>query len=74
MQKVDLYQQPIEAVGESNTPPLFVKIITHPRTMEFVGGVPATANKTVTYILYDVLPDELRMRVKNAIDALATQG
>lgn len=74
MQKVDLYQQPLEAVGESHTPPLFVKVITHPRTMEFVGGVPATASKTVTYILYDVLPEELRMRVKLAIDAMTAQG
>lgn len=73
MQKVNLYEQPIEA-GENGTPPLFVKVVTHPRTMEMVGGVPATANKTVTYILYDALPDELRMRVKLAIDALSTQG
>jgi hypothetical protein len=74
MQKVDLYQQPIEAVGDSHTPPLYVKVVTHPRTMEFVGGMPATATKTITYVLYDALPDELRARVKMAIEALSAQG
>ena len=73
MQKVNLYQQPIEA-GENGPPPLFIKVVTHPRVMEFLGGVPGTSTKTCTYVLYDALPEELRVRVKLAIDAMSTQG
>ena len=71
-QKVKLYEQPLVAV-ESGQPPLFIKVVTKPRTMEFVDGVPESATKMCTYVLYDALPDELRARVKVAIDALTAQ-
>lgn len=51
-------------------PPLVINVVTKPRAMEFVGGVPASSTKTESYVLFSVLPDELRDRVKTAIEAL----
>ena len=52
------------------SPPLVINVITKPRAMEFMGGVPATAFKQESYVLFSALPDELRERVRTAIQAL----
>lgn len=61
--------EPILAARQG-PPPLVVNIVTTPRTMEFAGGVPASATKTESYIMFSALPQELQVRVKLAIEAL----
>lgn len=68
---VDPYQ-PISSsrVGRA---PLLINLITNLQPVEFAGGVPATSKKTETYVLYSALPDELKIRIKNAVEALQSQ-
>lgn len=73
MQRVDLYDQPIVS-AKVGVPPLFINVVTTPSNAEYTQGVPATATKAVTYVLYDVLPDDLRAKIKLAIDVLRTAG
>ena len=55
-------------------PPLVINVVTTPRTMEVVGGVPSSATRTEQYVLYSALPSELKERVKLAIQALVAAG
>ena len=61
--------EPIEA-ARAGTLPLTIRVITTPSAQEFVGGVPASSKRAETYVLFSALPDELRERVKNAVQAL----
>lgn len=63
-----LYNQPI-LTGDGN-PPTTVKVLTPIRT-EFVGGTLDSRHRSITYVLFDVLPDELKRKVFDAIQALA---
>ena len=72
MQRVKLYEQPVMA-EEVGRPPLTISVITQNSREETVSGPMNTSMKQHTYILYDVLPDELKRRVKLAIDALSSQ-
>lgn len=51
-------------------PPLVINVVTRPKAMEFVGGVPETSTKMESYVLFSALPEELRARVKTAVEAL----
>lgn len=53
-------------------PPIVVNILTTPQRMEFTEGVPASATKMESYVLYSVLPDELKERVRTAIQAISS--
>ena len=72
MQQVNMYEQPFSA-SEIGPVPLTIRVISMPRRVESMGGVMSSGQKTNTYVLYDVLPDELKARVKLAIDALQAQ-
>jgi hypothetical protein len=65
--------QPIPAKA-GQPAPLVITVVTTPRTMEFVGGVPGSATKREQYVLFSALPEELRQRVKLAVEALASAG
>ena len=62
-----LYNQPF--VTTDSAPPTTIKVLIPTRT-EFVGGVPGAGHKSMTYVLFDVLPEELKQRVVTAIQAL----
>lgn len=62
-----LYEQPVFA--EDEVPPTTLKIST-PLRVEFVNGPPQGSRKISTYVLYDVLPEELRKKIVSAIQAL----
>jgi len=51
-------------------PPLVINVLTTPRTMEFVGGVPSSATRVESYVLFSALPEELQARVRVSIEAL----
>lgn len=51
-------------------PPLVINVLTRPRTMEFVGGVPETSTRAESYVLFSALPEELQKRVRLSIEAL----
>lgn len=68
MQRVDLYQPMVHVrVG---SPPLFVNVGVNRHGAETIGGPVEGAIQPETYILLSALPDELRERVKTAIQAL----
>ena len=70
MQKIKtLYDQPI--VSDDGSPPTTVKV-AYPLKMEYVGGTTKGTHKTVTYVLFDVLPEELRRKIVAAVDALTS--
>lgn len=71
----DNHADPYRPISSQRTgpPPLVINLVTTPQLMEFVGGVPETSKKTESYVLFSVLPDELKVRIKNAIEALQTQ-
>jgi hypothetical protein len=64
-----LYNQPV--VINDSSPPTTIRVLVPSRT-EFAGGVPGSGHRAVTYVLYDVLPDELKQRVVTAIQALTS--
>lgn len=64
----DLYTTVIAA--RQGPPPLVINVVSSPKTMEFVGGVPASSTRTDSYILFTALPQELQERVKVAVQAL----
>ena len=69
MQKIKtLYNQPI-ILSEDKTPPTTLRVLV-PLVNEMVGGVPGAGHKGVTYVLYDVLPEELKQRIVTAIQAI----
>jgi hypothetical protein len=65
---VDLFQ-PIIA-DKKGSPPVVINVITTPNTMEYTGGVPSSSTKTESYVLYSILPDEIKARVKSAVEAI----
>ena len=70
MQRVDLYQPMIHVrVG---APPLVINVGVNRNGMETAGGPVEGAIRPESYVLLSALPDELRERVKTAIQALAT--
>lgn len=71
MRNIANVYEPVVA-AKQGPPPLVINIVTTPRTMEFVGGVPASATKTESYVMFSALPQELQTRVKLAIEALQT--
>lgn len=62
-----LFEQPL--VTEDVTPPLTIRTVTQSRT-ELVGGALSASSKGNTYVLFDVLPAELKTRVETAIRAI----
>ena len=70
MQRVDLYQPMIHVrVG---APPLVINVGVNRNGMETTGGPVESAIRPESYVLLSALPDELRERVKTAIQALTT--
>jgi hypothetical protein len=70
MQRIDLYQPMVHVrVG---TPPLAVTVAVNRSSSETVGGPVEGAYRPETYILLSALPDELRERVRTAIEMLST--
>ena len=68
MQRVDLYQPMVHTrVG---TPPLYINVGVNRHGVETMGGPVENVIRPETYILLSALPDELRERVKTAIQAL----
>ena len=70
--KIDL-SQPLEAVA-GQAAPMILRIVTRPRRDEMVGGVPATNAKVAEYVLYSALPEEIKQRVKLAVEAIMAAG
>lgn len=68
MQKVDLYQPMIHTrVGP---PPLFINVGVNRHAAETMGGPVENVVRPESYVLLSALPDELRERVKTAIQAM----
>lgn len=68
IQRIDPYQ-PI-AANRVGPAPLTISMIITPNNASMVGGVPQSAQRRETYVLLSALPDELRERVKLAVQAL----
>lgn len=68
MQKVDLYQPMIHVrIGQ---PPIAFNVGVNRNGMETVGGPVEGVIRPETYVLLSALPEELRERVKTAIEML----
>ena len=68
MQKVDLFQPMISSrVGH---PPLVLNVGVQRSSSETFGGPVEGAVKAEYYVLLSALPEELRERVKTAVQAL----
>jgi hypothetical protein len=68
MQRVDLYQPLIHSrVG---APPLVINVGVNRSGAETMGGPIENAIRPEAYVLLSALPDELKERVKTAIQAL----
>lgn len=72
MQRVDLYQ-PLEA-ARPGPAPLVVRAVVHQDGAMVMGGVPASTKKVESYVLLSSLPEELRLRVELAVQALIQGG
>lgn len=72
MQTIRAYEQPI-AAQEIGPPPLVLKLVSTPKKIETETGALSNTQKLNTYVLYDVLPEELKRRVKLAIETLQSQ-
>lgn len=68
MQKVDLYQPMIHV--RIGAPPLFINVGVNRSGSETIGGPVENVVRPETYVLLSALPDELRERVKTAVQAL----
>ena len=62
-----LYNQPV--VSNDSSPPTTIKVLIPTKT-EMVGGVPMNGHKAMTYVLYDILPEELKQRIVVAVQAI----
>jgi len=70
MQRIDLYQPMVHVrVG---SPPLFINVGVNRSNAETIGGPVENVVRPETYVLLSALPDELRERVKTAIQALVS--
>ncbi len=72
MQRADVYQ-PIEA-SQAGPPPLVIRVVTTAAGQMVVGGTPSSSRKVEPYVLLSALPEELRLRVELAIQALIQGG
>jgi len=70
MQRVDLYQPMIHS--KVGAPPLTIRVGVARNNQETSGGMIEGSVRPETYILLSALPEELRERVKTAIQALST--
>ena len=69
MQKVDLFQQPLEATRVGPAPVVLRAVVT--TTNDYVaGGIPTEAKRVENYVLLSALPKELQERVKTAVQAM----
>ena len=68
MQKVDLYQPLIS--NRVGTPPLVLNVGVQRSSAETIGGPVGNAVRPEHYVLLSALPDELRERVKTAVQVL----
>ena len=69
MQKVDLFQSIMSVrVGP---PPVTLKVTTTQTAGMAVGGTMSNLSRIETYVLLSALPEELRERVKLAVQALS---
>lgn len=70
MQKVDLYQPMVHVrVG---VPPLAIKVAVNRSSAETVGGPVEGVYRPEIYVLLSALPDELRERVRTAVEMMST--
>ncbi len=68
MQKIDLYQPLVHVrVG---APPLVINVGVNRHGSETMGGPVENVIRPEAYVLLSALPDELRERVKTAVQAL----
>jgi hypothetical protein len=72
VQQVDLYQ--VMAANRIGPPPIVIHAIVRPNKSETVEGVQASATRGESYVLLSALPQELRERVKLAIQVLIAAG
>jgi hypothetical protein len=68
LQRADL-QQPI-AAAHVGPAPLTIRTVITPTNAAMVGGVPQNSQRGEIYVLLSALPDELRERVKLAVQAI----
>jgi len=68
MQRVDLYQPMISS--RIGSPPLVINVGVQRSSAETFGGPVENAVRPEHYILLSALPDELRERVKTAVQAI----
>lgn len=68
MQKVDLYQPLIHT--RIGAPPLVINVGVTRSGAETMGGPVENVIRPESYVLLSALPDELKERVKTAIQAL----
>jgi len=68
MQRVDLYQPMIH--NRVGAPPLVINVGVNRTGAETMGGMVENVVRPESYVLLSALPDELRDRVKTAIQAL----
>ncbi len=64
----DLYQ--VIVSDKQGPAPVVLNVLTTPNTVEYTGGVPSTSTRKESYVLYSALPDDLKARVKTAVEAL----
>ena len=67
-QRADINQ--IIVASRIGPAPLTIRAVVTPSSVAMVGGVPQSSQKAETYVLLSALPDELRERVKLAVQAL----
>ena len=68
MQKVDLYQPLLSS--KVGAPPLVVTVGVQRSSGEIMGGPVENAVRPEYYVLLSALPEELRERVKTAVQAI----
>lgn len=66
--RANLYE-PISAL-RVGPPPITIRAVITPNAEEIGGGVPEFSTRVETYVLFSALPDELKERVKTAVQAL----
>lgn len=70
-QIVNLYEE-LKA-DRPGAPPLVLKVVTQRHGDHIAGGVSSSSVKMEEYVMFSVLPDELKERVRTALHALAAQ-
>ena len=70
MNKANLYK-PIHSTNVGPIP-IVVKAIVTPRADALAEGMPISSTKTVDYVLYEALSDDLKRRIELEVQALMT--